>query len=243
VIDEWSAVSARDLDLAGKLLGGAILDPLLIGDDGPITTVLYWEVNGPSLQHQLEGTWRCDATTCMQVLSARNLVPDPGFEWKSSPPHHADSISKATSLVQATWKADLYPQADSAWFLTQARRSGFETTVSCLDNTAHTETAKVRTGITARISDVEPDALYLQIGWLETDGRSTNGLMGRMWLLPDSKQVWDYMVAGPQHTEWRSYGQIVRAAEDSTSGKLLLQNYNSGGKICFDDLIFIQLGR
>ena len=223
----------QDVDGIGRLDGIEILEPEILDDGGLLSLALFWsELSDPS--HCDQQSWLClNNQKAIQLLTTRNLVPDPGFAWQTD-----QQIALGTNIRAnpGYWVQGFgYPQPPEAWRFVTEKRAGQLTTVSCLDNDPITDERKLA-GLQTWFFFIMPDTYYIQLGWLRSQRNPSNALLGVYW---DSGDV-SVIASAPQHEEWRPYAGVLRSPNDARSATIMLQNTGVTGAVCFDDIALVR---
>jgi len=186
------------------------------GDTTPL--VLYWQGPAGAVPGALGGGWvDLQGGAWLQVLPAAASITAGGdFEEGFDP-----------------WPGDIFGAPAAARQLTVTVRSGYTTTVAALVNSA----TYTSSSLIAELQPITPDTIYLQAGWLRSQGG--RGYIGRFWYgdLAPEEQGDSYIVGGGENANWAHYAGVAVPPAGSAEVEVWLLNYESEGTAYFDDLI------
>jgi hypothetical protein len=201
---------------------------LIRGETFPLW--LYWkgpfgEVAGDTS----EGWYSLGENLWVQVLEkADNLVFNGGFELGMT----KGVVSGFIHNADGGGELGLHQ-------LSLANRAGHLTTVASLDNT---DVYSVTSFTTPSIS-VDEESLYLQTGWILSQGG--NAYLGGVWTgnIPKDVGYYTYTAAGIQTEKWQHYAGIVQPLPGANQVQVWLLNYLTTGRASFDDIVFVKVGK
>jgi len=159
-----------------------------------------------------------------EVKMVKNLAPNFGFE--------IDPISKGFPYK---WNIDIYHSPVGCHeIICEAKPLG-KTQCLLLNNSPAN-----RTNCQTDYIAIDEGSYYLQGGWIRSiEG---NAYLGRRWF--DSEKcdiLYNYAASGIKFPQWRFYSQIVTPPSNAAYCRLWTINYETEGKVYFDDIIFIKL--
>lgn len=210
----------QTLDRDWTLVGYDVDEELLVRG-GPVDVLLFWE--GPAradVDTQREG-WYQAGERWVQVLSGvENLLLNGGFQ-----------------MGVLGFPHDIYGTDPATRRLAADVRTGMPTTVALL---ANTETQS-RTSFVSQWVPVQPEALYLQSGWIRTEGG--RAYLGRRWAgdTPEKADSYGYTAAGVRVQNWQHFAEVIRPPQDATQARIRLLNSDSEGQAYFDNVVFIEI--
>ena len=85
---------------------------------------------------------------------------------------------------------------------------------------------------------MSPDRLYLRAGWVRSEGGLAT--LGGRWL-PSG----DYMsvISGAEPRRWVHYARVNQPPPGTERSPVWLLNTDSAGRVLFDNVLFVDLGR
>jgi glycosyltransferase involved in cell wall biosynthesis len=86
---------------------------------------------------------------------------------------------------------------------------------------------------------VQEDAIYLHADWVRTEGDS-RFCLGRGWHPLSQEDFYNYLACGQAPT-WTHYAGLTRPLPGATETRLWLVALGQGGRVYFDDVLFVQL--
>jgi len=239
--EEWARAGAnrgpavrvtQRLDNEWTFLGYSINEEwLLMGQPAPLW--VYWQNSGDSVPgDEGEGWYALGNGRWVQgIESPKNLVMNGSFELGLT----ADS---PTGFPDDIYRYDSSVEGPGIRRLAAGNRRGSETTVAALSNTP----ARRRSSFVSSSMKVKPGALYLQAGWIL--GSGANAFLGRQWADTSfQKSEYGYVSAGVSPADWTHYGGVVLSPPWAACARLWLLNFESAGNACFDNVIFLEIGR
>jgi hypothetical protein len=206
------------------VLVGYDLDEKSLERWSEITIWLYWLPSKP-VEIKKPGWYRA-GERWVEVREVRNLVPNGGFEWDP----------KVGAAYPYGWPSGIYGAPLEFHELVIDERNGEKTKSARLSNS---ETHN-RTSFASVKIPVNPNAIYLQAGWIKSEGG--NGFLGRRWIGKiKEEQPYNFVVGGVNAESWTHYAGIAKPLEGASSCRLWLLNFESTGKVYFDDILFIEV--
>lgn len=224
----------------GPMLLGYDLDNAAFAFDAPMPIVLYWQVReGQSVNwadaadyKMNQGGWETYrvGSRIYQVGEVTNLVWNAGFEqpslWQPGvPPGYGEGH---------TYKAA------SAYGLSTLDRDGASTQTGCVYNTEE----RRYSGLTSPMVPVAPGRLYLAGGWVQEINATGGRILVRAYADPFYHGHANDLILLKQFSrgDWVYLGGMVSFSEPGAHyATLWADNVESGGAVCFDDLLFAAL--
>ncbi len=198
-------------------------DRLVRGE--PTTLWLYWQGLADAAPRPNTNFYQLGKRWVQVVEKAQNLAINGDFETGGEP---------------IGFTKDLYPNQAKTRAIVTDVRYGQATQVALLSN-SKTLTA---TSFVSNDFTVKSDNIYLQAGWIKSEEGSFR--MGRQWtgnLKKTGIPSFSYM-ASPITTEpWTHYAEIIKPAEGANETQIWLRNYKATGKVYFDNVLFISIGK
>lgn len=212
-----------------QLLGYDLPEALFLGLWDETVVVLYWEHEGAALSpgEARVGDWHLvwAGNRACQIGRVKNLAPNGGFE-------------RTLDLLDTRpvgWPTQQYvPNRTGERALLLDQRNGVPTVVAFKDNSYREASAWY-----SEMIPVQEDAIYLYAGWVRTEGPSGFRL-GVGWHDLERKDFYNYLAWG-QTTTWTHYADLVRPLPGATAARLWLVALGEGGRVYFDDILFIRL--
>jgi hypothetical protein len=213
----------------GMVLLGYDVPDLAFLFDSPCLIVLHWSIpeglDGDRLPEAAAG-WQSYrlGDRLFQVGQVENLVRNGGFE-----------------IAPGGWPVGFrrqYTRTDqlSPYRLVSARREGVTTRVLCLENGKEIS----RSGLATPAIRVDPQRMYLATAWMNADQASTSGAL--LYETSDSgytnaqvHPLGDLLLEEP----WVLRGDVVSLQQSYV--RFWMSNFDSAGKVCFDNLLLIPL--
>jgi hypothetical protein len=183
--------------------------------------VTYWEGPREASAGSLQDSWYQVGDRWVHVQEeVRTQIPNGGFE-----------------LGVAGFSHNILGNETFADALKATVRDGITSTVAILENVRPDAASRLASGIISS----GPHELYLQAGWMKSDGG--NGFLGRNWsgTLDPDKRSYSYVVSGVQPGDWTHYAGVTQAPEGTTGLRLWLINFHSEGIVMFDNVLLIKL--
>ena len=217
----------QELDSGWTFLGYDVDEERLIRGE-PIDLLLYWE--GPASAHagsERDGWYRAGDRWVQVLEGVQNLASNGGFELG------------AEDGSPTGFPGDMYRADPDTRGLVADSRAGRRTTVALLDNTA----VYSRTSFASTWLPVNADRLYLQAGWMKSVGG--NGYLGRRWAgdIAEGVRPYSYVAAGVTADDWQPCAGLAQPLEGATRCQIWLLNYMAVGRVYFDDVTFVEVGR
>jgi hypothetical protein len=191
--------------------------------------LLYWQgPDGSSAGSEVNGWYPADGRWLQVVEGGHNLLQAGAFE---------------LGLVDQSptgFPLDIYhhnPDPGTRLLVSDVR-AGQNTTVALLDNTeVYSSTSLASVEI-----PVDPGQLYLQAGWIKSQGG--NGYIGRRWSgdLEEGEPTYSYVAAGVRGDSWRHYSGVAQPPAGTTHAQVWLLNFKAPGQVFFDDSVFVEVG-
>ena len=216
----------QELDSGWTFLGYDVNEERLIRGE-PVDILLYWVGPASANAGSEQDGWYQAGERWVQVLEGvQNLVLNGGFELGT------------VDGSPTGFPHDIYSADPNTRRLVADVRAGQRTTVALLDNTE----VYNRTSFASTYVPINPDGLYLQAGWLKSEEGS--GFLGRRWAGDIAKGVlpYDYVVAGVRPDDWQHYAEVTRPLEGATRCQIWLLNYETVGRVYFDNVLFVEIG-
>jgi tetratricopeptide (TPR) repeat protein len=204
-------------------------DEASLSQGKPTPLWLYWRgSDGSYAGDESEGWYNLGDGLWIQIVEdAHNLIFDGGFD---------------LSLLQGNAMAfpyDIYSSSPAnREVVTEKFVNDKETAVALLNNTLDNMTS-----FTSYLIPVDVNALYLQTGWIKSEGGKA--YIGRRWLgcTPRGQGLYSYVVLNATHTDWRHYAGLGEPLSGSRWAEVWLLNFKSSGSAYFDDVNFVKIGR
>jgi hypothetical protein len=192
-----------------------------------MSLVLYWK--GPPSTvagEETDGWWRAGDRWVQVLEGVQNLVLNGGFELgmvNGSPTGFPGNIYRASPHTR---------------HLVTDAREGRRSTVALLENTE----ADDRTSFASGYVSVDRDRLYLQTGWIRSEGG--NGYWGRRWGgdIAEGVRSYDYVAVGVSSENWTHYAAVTQPLKGANRCQVWLLNFRSTGRVYFDDVVFTEIG-
>lgn len=190
---------------------------------------LYWKGSNDSYAgDESDGWYNFGGGLWIQIVEdAHNLIFDGGFD---------------LSLLQGNAMAfpyDIYTSSSAnREIVTEKFVDDKETAVALLNNTLDNKTS-----FTSYLIPVDVNALYLQTGWIKSEGGKA--YIGRRWLgcTPRGQKLYNYVVFDATHSDWRHYAGLGEPLQGSKWAEVWLLNFKSSEAAYFDNVNFVKIGR
>ena len=195
----------------------------------PTSLWLYWQGPAESVAgDEREGWYALGKNQWIYVLEdAYNLIFDSGFDL---------SVAEEAPI---SFPYDIYEADPTTRKLGMENREGIQTAVALLENS----NVYSRTSFASLYMPVEPDALYLQAGWVLS--RGGKAYLGRRWAgsIPRAVKRYSYVAFNANPEIWQHYAGIAQSLPGSEWVQVWLLNYNATGRTYFDDVLFVKIGK
>jgi hypothetical protein len=213
-------VAELDQEIGGWTLRGYQVDEHRLAMGEAAGLKIYW-VPPPDVEPVAGGGfYRDDAGRWVQTVAAvKSLIPHGGFE---------------EGDLASVFPDDIYKAAPETRRVVMDHRDEQPTHVAALVNTP----AYTRTSLVTIIEGIKADHLYVQAGWLRSEGGS--GYLGQRWL---PVKQYEYTVAGANPIEWTHYARATEPVPPTYRIQMWLLNRGSEGTVYFDDVVFVDLGQ
>lgn len=211
----------------GWTLLGYRTDEAKLARGEPATLVLFWRVPPDQSPDKSASDWRqLGGQVWIQVLTEiRSLVENGSFTMVASD----GSIPG--------FPAEIYKADPAVRYIETMRRGDLSTRVGVLANNPQNR----RSSMVSRYFPVRSDTIYLQAGWIQTEG----GLayLGYQWQgqLPQEERSYSYTAKKVQSQTWRHYTGLAEPLPGSKAGRVWLLNVESVGTVRFDNVTWIPI--
>ena len=217
----------QELDNGWTCLGYDLVEERLIRGE-PVDLLVYWVGSASANAGSEQNGWYRAGERWVQVLErVQNLVPNGGFELG------LDGDGSPTGFP-----GDIYRADPGTRRLAGDVRARQHTTVAMLDNTE----VYSRTSFASTWVPVNPDALYVQAGWMKSIGGK--GYLGRRWAgnVAEGTRHYSYVTTRVTADEWQHYAGMTRPLEGATRCQVWLLNHKAVGRVYFDNVLFVEVG-
>jgi tetratricopeptide (TPR) repeat protein len=217
----------QGLDDGWTLVGYDVDEERLIRGE-PVDLLLYWTGVTPANAGAPEDGWYQAGDRWVQVLEGKqNLVLNGGFE-----------LGYLEEGSPTGFPYDIYDADSDTRRVVTDRVGGERTTVALLDNTQ----VDSRTSFASAYLSVDTDSLYLQAGWVKSEGG--NGYLGRRWMgdIEEGVRPYDYVAAGITVDEWEHYAKATQPLGGAERCQVWLLNWKSLGRVYFDQISLVEIG-
>jgi len=136
------------------------------------------------------------------------------------------------------WGGRLFASPAATRRLAVTARGPYSTTVGVLTNTLVFSSTSFATAF----QPVTPGQLFLQAGWLRSDG--ARGYIGHQWsgdLKPQQLPFDRYVVGADEENTWRHFAGVAEPLAGADQVRVLLLNYLAEGAAYFDDILFVPI--
>ena len=221
----------REVMPGWHLLGYDLPGAPFLGPADEVDIVLYWERDEVAMTPGMAkmGNWRLVWTgnRVYQTGRVTNLASNGGFE-RTLDLQDAKPVGWPSQEFTSNDPGDLALHLD--------RRNGVPTVVAFLD---HTD--RQASGWRSKSIPVQSNAIYLHAGWVRTEGASSFGLAcGWYGIGQENFQYSTWAIGKASH--WTHYAGLTRPPLlTAVRASLWLQSRNQGGRVYFDDVLFVSL--
>ncbi len=218
----------QELENGWKFLGYRTDESHLIRGR-PTSLWLYWQGPvGATAGDETNGWYPLGEGHWVQVVeTATNLVFNGGFELG------------LTEGLPAGFPANLYGADSTTRQLTTQDRTGEQSTVAVLKTTE----VYSRTSLVSRSIPINSNALYLETGWILTEGG--RGYIGYRWTDKPFRHLraYGYVAPGVRPSSWQHYAGILEPVSDANGVQIRVLNNKAPGRVYFDNIMLIEVGR
>ncbi|RME47961.1 MAG: hypothetical protein D6791_04560 [Chloroflexi bacterium] len=130
---------------------------------------------------------------------------------------------------------DIYKAPAHVHQVLEIERNGSVTRVAALKN----DTRTTKSSLASPTIPLEPDTLYLQTAWVQSQARSA--YVGRQWRGSSAKPNYTYAAAKLHAPTWQHVAQVAEPLPGSTGVRVWLLNAGSQATVYFDDVTLIPI--
>jgi hypothetical protein len=205
-----------------ELVGFELLEPELLEDGGWTEFALFWDTSAKLAKVEPEAAgWNVvNERRSIQVVQILNLIPNPGFEWKTT---------DMTGL--SAWRQE---QGTLASVTLEQRHLHNELTyAACLKN----DKTFSSINLLETFFLTNPNNLYLAAAWIQNQG-SNNATFWKRWIKTDGSIRFKWLISGQLAESFNYYADIEQAEENTVGTVVGLQNLGANSAVCFDNIFF-----